>query len=352
MTTICVRCEREMTDTAYACTRCGVDKPRGWLEEIADMTPAARDIAYGLSSHSGGGASGKPGSRMPLDLTATAKLDAVQGQVTTWARHVAEERSGRPLAHAGEDPIVHAARYLEANLEWFRHRAEVEEFLTDVEACARVLRGIARGPQDQRYLGPCGAEVEVGHPTCPAGCSCRFDEQTRITETCDSCSCLTRCHGEFAWAGPCSGDVYSRAGATYGTCRTCGTRHDHERRRAWLSDQASEQLADTPIPASVIAFALNINVNTIRTWAHTVRTDNGHVVRAAKLGTFWRDQEGRIVPWVDPEPDWPAAQRAAFTEGRGPRLHYVGDVRELARVAAERRAQREVAMAAESENVA
>jgi hypothetical protein len=67
------------------------------LHEIADMAGAARDIAHGLSSRqSGSAAAGKPGSRLPLDLAATARLDAVEAELATWARHVSAER-GVPL---------------------------------------------------------------------------------------------------------------------------------------------------------------------------------------------------------------------------------------------------------------
>lgn len=88
----CVRCARPMADQAYACTPCA-----NWaaeqLRQLVDMLPAARDVAHGLSRRGGGGnASGKPGSQIPIDLTAMAKLDAVQGELTTLARHIAETR--------------------------------------------------------------------------------------------------------------------------------------------------------------------------------------------------------------------------------------------------------------------
>lgn len=298
MTSPCVRCGAP-TD-GYACTRCGVDKPRGWLEEIADMTPAARDIAHGLSSHSGGGASGKPGSRMPLDLTATAKLDAVQGQVTTWARHAAEQRSGALWVTTGSDPIVEAARWLAGQLEWFRHRGEADEFLSDIEACARVLRGVARGPAEQKYLGPCGADVVRANIV--------GDQWESELIACD-------------------GDVYGRAGATYGTCRTCGAQVDQDERRTWLDEQVGG--SDLAWTARGIADALDINVKTVRAWATPHLSDTGVVLREAKLRTYYRLDE-HIVPWTEPE-------KGEDVKARGDRLHYVGDVRKLAQESADRR---------------
>src|SRR5262245_42302828 len=89
--TTCVRCTKPMPDQAYACTRCGITRPRGWLEEIADMVVAARDIAYG-QARTGAGGHGQPGARIELDFGAQARLDAVENQLGTWVRHVLEER--------------------------------------------------------------------------------------------------------------------------------------------------------------------------------------------------------------------------------------------------------------------
>jgi hypothetical protein len=91
---LCVRCGAP-TD-GYACSRCAF-RAGDQLHDIGDMAGAARDIAHGLSSRqSGSAAAGKPGSRLPLDLAATARLDAIEAELTTWCRHVAETR-GVPL---------------------------------------------------------------------------------------------------------------------------------------------------------------------------------------------------------------------------------------------------------------
>src|SRR3982751_6136878 len=83
------------------------------------------------------------------------------------------------------DPIIAAARFLlstpegssVSNLEFLRHHPEADEVLTTIDACARVVAGIARGPAPQRYLGPCGAEIEEPEcnpirraPDCPEDC--------------------------------------------------------------------------------------------------------------------------------------------------------------------------------------
>lgn len=233
MTAECLRCGRPTPD-GYVCVA-ETAKAAAQLAEIRDMVGAARDIATGQARHGAGGGSGKPGSRLPFDLGATARLDAVQGELTTWARRIAEERSGVDWHATGPGELIAwAARYLEANLEWMRHRAEVDAFLVDVEACGRVVRGLARGPAPQRYLGPCGA---------PRWCCDRGDHEGHNEE-------------------PCDGDVYAREGASSGRCRACSAEWSSATRQAWLDAEVRSHA----YTATEIADAYPIKANTIRQW--------------------------------------------------------------------------------------
>lgn len=260
--TDCIRCGRPMADQAYADTHC-TDRAAGQLRNIADMTPAARAEAQGLASHSGGGSTGKPGSRLPFDLGATARLDAVQGELATLARQIGEQR-GRavpltlprrgPVCPVCEhescaairerepvDVIAAAALWLPAHLEWLRHRQEVDEALDTIEACARVVTGIARGPAAQKYLGPCGATLG--------------DDVTTVDPE----------HGEGIRTyveRECEGDIYAREGASAGRCRTCGAEVSTDARRAWLDAEARSHA----YTAAEIAAAYPIRANTIRQW--------------------------------------------------------------------------------------
>lgn len=245
-----------MSDVAYCCPLC-VSQAAENLSRVTEYTPAARDVAQGQSRRSGGGGSGKPGSRLPLDLGAMARLMAVQGELTTWARHVAEER-GMPAWDGSESPdyLIRAARYLAAHLEWMRHRPEADEFMTDVDACARVMRGLARGPAEQRYLGPCEAEVppSVADGRCLEGVPAQAEDgkvvHSLIGEPC-------RAYGE------CEGDVYGHMGGHMGTCRTCGAHVNQDERRAWLD----AEVRGWAYRAAEIAEAYGVNVKTIRSWA-------------------------------------------------------------------------------------
>lgn len=97
---ICVRCGRPLADGAYCCDRCASQAAEK-LTLVVEVTPAARDVAQGLSRRSHGGGSGKPGSRLPLDLTAMAKLDGVQNSLTGWARVISEQRGLDYAPHLG-----------------------------------------------------------------------------------------------------------------------------------------------------------------------------------------------------------------------------------------------------------
>lgn len=343
---ICVRCGGEVDGTAYVDTRC-TDRARAQLAEIADMVGAARDIATGQARHSGsGGGSGKPGSRLPLDLAATAKLDGVTAALGSWLRLVVAERGTdtADVSHWG-DPIEGIAVKLGNHMEWLRHQRFADEFLTDVEAAARVVRGLARGRAEQRYLGPCGALWWHSR-------ACHAMPDAHVLR----CECW--CHDGIAEMRPCDGDVYAivhsdGTTARTGRCKTCEAEVETSERRVWL-DAEVRQYA---YRAAQIADAYGLSDDTIRSWASR-----------GKLPSYWVTDAGLTVPWTDPEigPDLKGAERAAREaevaielKARGPRVHYVGDVLDLAAAAAAwreseraKRARRAAAKAAESEEAA
>jgi hypothetical protein len=317
----CVICGRPTPD-GYADPGCR-DRARRHLDGILELLDPARAIAH---RHTAGGqdGAGVPGPSMPLNLGAGARLDAVQNALTTSARDIAEERG---VTVPGEgDPIVLAVWFLAEHLEWARHRAEVGKLYGDIEDCVRAMRDITAGPPERKYLGPCGADRE--HGGLCAGVVCFEDDFT------DDCDCW--CHrGE---PGRCDGDVYIRVGADVGRCRTCKTEYAERDRRTWLDGLT----ADLAAPARDIAHALGVPVKTIRTWATEFRSESGRVLRPAKLRTYWRQGE-HVTPWAD-RPDGATDQQwRDETARRGPRLHYVGDVRQLALDAANKRAARETA---------
>jgi hypothetical protein len=328
---VCVCCERP-TDDGYACTHCGITRPTEQLATIVDMTPAARDVAHGQARHgSTGGGSGEP--RLVLNLGATQRLDSVQTALTTWVRHIAAQRGSRtPITW--HDPIAQSAEWLTGQLEWLRHRREVDDALADIAACARIVAGVARGPGERKYLGPCVAPTGPAPDRCPVDCECHHGPHYPCTEPggCGSAGCGRP-------TGICSGNVYVRvlntetgACAATGYCHRCGGPVATDERRAWLDGEVRQHA----YRAAHIAEAYDISVDTIRSWAA-----RGH------LRSYWVTPAGITAEWTEPhldpelEGDERAAREAAIAEElaqRGPRVHYVGDVLDLAAADAARRA--------------
>lgn len=296
--TECIRCGRPVPDQAYACPT-ETARAATQLAEIADLAGPARERAYGLSgSQSGSRASGVPGSRVPLDLAATARLDALANVLGTWARHVAEERQGA-LWVTAEDPIAEAAHWLAEHCEWMRHRPEVDEFLTDVDAAARVMRGLVRDGEPLKYLGPCGASLVA-----------EFAEGSSDTERCE-------------------GDVLGRPGAGDARCRSCGAKHDQGERLAWISTEIRHHA----VRAVQAAALTRVNVNTIRSWAF------GRAERTAENGVvLQKAQEPKLHPSGQDEAGRP--------------LYLVGDVMDVAEREREKRERRAAARADQTEGAA
>jgi hypothetical protein len=219
------------------------------------------------------------------------------------------------------DPLITAAQFLTAQLDWLRHAtAENGEPLAvsvfaEIADCAGRMRAIVDGPGDQRFLGPCGA--------IPTKCTCPLDPDDEI----DPGDPLSDCpvHG---WRDPtpCDGDVYGRPDAEYGRCKTCGAQVRQDERRAWLDDV----VRDYAYRAAEIANAYGINVNTIRTWAHdrqAMYDHAGNVVRPArpaKLRTHGHDREGRPLFLVGDVLDLAAQDAARREENRVRRAAKMG----------------------------
>lgn len=351
----CKGCLPRLAEDGYCCTRCSSLAAQN-LASVAEVALAVTDAANRLSAGSGGGGPGKPGSQLPLNLGARSRLDRVTASLGGWARHVAEERGVRmpeeprppvppmgPLCptryecthgscKAMRDPelpppmLAVVARWLVGHLSWLAHRPEVDEVFADLGACARVLSGVVRGPAPQRFLGPCGA-VRVDVMPVPDGAGSWDLTESPVGE-------------------PCDGDIYAREGASVGRCRTCGAEVSTDARRAWLDDEVRSYA----FRAAHIAEAYGVRANTIRVWA-----------TRGLLPSYWRTEAGLVTPWIDPpldpklkgeEMEARLGEIADEIRARGGRLHYVGDVLDLASSEAARRAEAQAKRARRKENAA
>jgi hypothetical protein len=206
---------------------CAVTRPQRLLGEIGDMADAALDVAQRQAVRgTGGGGGGKPGSSLPIDLGAMARYDAVRNALTTWVRLIAEERgngtqingdartpviAGTGRAGSGTDDLSGICGWLAEHAEWCRHKPWVDEWVADIERAASIIRGLASGPRERIYLGPCGApflpitpEVAEEHGIQPAVARLGL--------------------------APCPEPLYGRLGATKAKCKTCEAEHNVDQR--------------------------------------------------------------------------------------------------------------------------
>jgi hypothetical protein len=309
---LCVVCEKRPTPDGYGCPGCA-RKATARLAGIVELAPDARLIAAGLVRR-GGGTGGKPESRSPLNEAATDTLGDVQNILTTLARDIAETRGIEQPRSGRRDPVVVAARWLVGQVEWLRHAADGTQpwapgSYAEIDHCVGRMRGLVNGRSEQRFLGPCGAPTLV--------------DATGIGKEPGS---------ELVEGAPCEGDVYCHLDADLGRCKACGANWSTSERQHWLDGEVREHAFE----ARHIAEAYGVNVKTIRTWANR-----------GTLRTYWRTEAKLTVEWTDPPIDEQlkdeelAAREAEVAEelaARGPRLHYVGDVLDLAAVDAARRA--------------
>src|SRR6202008_2611179 len=206
----CAICGREQADMAYACSTCA-GKARRWLGTSADLAGPARDVAHGQRGR--GLTVGAPSSeaRLPFNISATSRIDAVTNAITGWARVGWDHRGGQPDLTG--DPLEAAARYLAGEVEWLRHQQFAEEAFDVIDRCARVLAAIADRPAERRYAGPCA----------------------------------------------CGPDLYARPGSDVARCRMCGTDHQVAERLEWMRGQIEDRLA-RPVEIAGVLLRLGVAV--------------------------------------------------------------------------------------------
>lgn len=237
--TVCVRpqCDTPTDGIAYACPGCA-KRAGEQLQEILDLLPAATAEAQGQTRHGGVVSGGTYGPREELRLTAKDRLDKSRALLGTWVRHIAPQQPG----NLPDDTLDAIVRWLMPHLEWARGKRWAEEFLADIEACAGVVRGVASGPKERRYLGPCGTDV------------CVDCGQWQFPHVCDG----------YQATRTCEGAVYGGIGGKWATCKECGARYDQAARIAKRAELAHSHW----YTAAEIAEAYGLSASSIRVWRH------------------------------------------------------------------------------------
>lgn len=231
--TDCVRCGRPTPD-GFGCVTCR-DRAVKQLAEIAELAPEARDVANGQIRHGGGSSANKPGSRPPLNFDVLERLDEVTNDLQGWVRAVEEDRGSEIVSavFAGRmvpDPLARAAMALSGQMEWLRHRPFVDEALDVVAQSARKVAGIVNGPTPGRYAGPCSRVGDDGKA--------------------------------------CGQDVTARAGAAFGTCKTCGSQYNVDEQQAWMRGEIEGYLArPVEIAGMLLQLGFPVGYSTIASYA-------------------------------------------------------------------------------------
>lgn len=156
-------------------------------------------------------------TQLPVDLSARASADGAFNDITTWARHVANELGTTlPPVRAGEHPVVVASAFLLEHLDGIRGRPEAGEICRDLQAAADTIRDVVDPPQ-QSIVGICD----------------------------------------------CGAHLYARQDANAVTCADCRTQHDVGARRVMLMKALRGYLVTAP-EAAMLAVLFRPDLNHTR----------------------------------------------------------------------------------------
>lgn len=147
----CVRCTKPVADNGYLCSGCAA-KFREVLAFI-EMTAMELDTTITRQSKQATPSSGSRSTQKPLPVNWDASIDAgsVANTISTWCRHISEERGQTITATT----IAGHAEWLHQHVEWIRHRPEADEIVGEITYAAAVLqKAIDRAP-DVLYAGWC-----------------------------------------------------------------------------------------------------------------------------------------------------------------------------------------------------
>ncbi|HEY6107633.1 MAG TPA: hypothetical protein VIV56_01900 [Gemmatimonadales bacterium] len=240
----CVRCSLPVADTGYACHACATRLSIALLR--AALLVGELDTTIARLDHIGEGGESSAETPLPFDWDASDAAWAIHNTLTTWARHVSEQRG---ILITGTRTIAVAA-WLARHTAWLRVRPEAQEAFDELHSAARLLWRTVDTHVERWYAGKCGLEVP--------------DEWSQPAE--------------------CEGDLYVFPGAEWVTCPECGASFSAEDRKAELLDQVRDHLTN----AETIARALS-------TWGWQVTS-------AQVRGYAFR---GRLLPHAKDERDRP-----------------------------------------------
>lgn len=229
-------------------------------------TVRTRQTRYGVASK------GSIGKTMPLGMDGrftsegrgTKAQDMTRNAVTTWARCLLDDRPGMP--GPTHDSVRSVCAFFVRNMGSIITLPWAPEFLRDMLAAEKALRGVVDRPAEGWYAGECGSVVaEHNGQTC--ACACHHDGSGGA-----ECDLPGGCGAEFGDV-VCTRVLYAEPGNPYVRCRDCGTSYDVAERREWLVHEAEDREATVEVITRIITTlgdrdvrASKINAR-IRQWA-------------------------------------------------------------------------------------
>ena len=172
----CQRCTRPIADQAYICSPCAAGLAAALTQASALIGELTITVARLDRIGQGGRSSGE--TPLPFAWNASVARNAITNTLTTWARHVSEERGTR----IGPD----VAAWLATQLEWLRHRQEAPEAWDELHYACTLLRRTVDRPAERVFAGRCQCDTYLyGHAnatqvTC-AGCAETYDVEAART---------------------------------------------------------------------------------------------------------------------------------------------------------------------------
>lgn len=178
--TECVRCARPVTDHATLCHHCAGEL----AERLRSVPDLLDDLIVTISRQDRLGAGGRagPSDEQPVPrLDVSATLDALVGEITTWARDLAETHGlAIPVPdRLGQDARLHSAAVA---ADWLADHAALIRVHVAAPECHRALTAAITAavsrtdrPPPLAGLGPCpkcGAELRAAPTAATVTCRC------------------------------------------------------------------------------------------------------------------------------------------------------------------------------------
>lgn len=145
---------RRIHDNAYICGLCGA-RLANELEFTARIAAESTVTIARLDRIGATTRRTDPAPPMPVNQQAADDYHAVLNTITTWARHVSEQR-GFDLPPANRRPLSVAAGWLALHIDWVRHRPEAEEAFDELNYACQLMSRIVDRPPTRVVVGQCG----------------------------------------------------------------------------------------------------------------------------------------------------------------------------------------------------